>query len=94
MKNCILVYKNTHYYKGYNSYLGCADITESLGDAKKMTFDEADKSFSRMHEKDDWQIWSYESRERYLGKEANRKILEEIEAKEKEIEELKKQLRK
>jgi Tfp pilus assembly PilM family ATPase len=94
MKNCILVFKDKQYYMGQNADLGYVILTDVLENAKQMPFKEADKILRKIKAKEDWQIWIYKSREKYLKQEVNKAITAEIERKEEEIKELKRRLQK
>lgn len=58
MCNYVLVYKSNQFYTSQNLYLGCANLTNKLEDARVMTLEDAEITFGLMTDKTDWEIWS------------------------------------
>jgi len=58
MCNYVLVYKGNQFYTSQNLYLGCANLTQRLQDARVMTLEDAEITFGLMANPTEWEIWS------------------------------------
>jgi len=88
--NCyVLVYsglgRGRWFFKSQNLYLGTAELTDSLEEAKRFSLDDAEATYNCMGEPEKWEIWSIrqgwvlaEKSERHIVRRKREQLLKEL----------------
>ncbi|MDY6958001.1 MAG: hypothetical protein SVK08_02475 [Halobacteriota archaeon] len=52
----VLMHSSGRFFKDQNLYLGTADLSENIDEAKRMSAEKAERKFALMNEPSEWEI--------------------------------------